>query len=100
MSDRQLVFEDFADKVGQVFALSDEGVPAVSLTLQVAEPLNPALALPGVRPPFSLIFRAEDPRILPQRIYRIEHTVLGGLSIFLVPIGKNKDGVSYQAVFN
>lgn len=100
MIDRPLAFEDFADKVGEVFAISEQDVPAIPLTLREAEPLNPTLAQPGVRPPFSLIFLARDPRVLPQRIYRMEHNGLGELSIFLVPIGKDAEGVSYQATFN
>lgn len=100
MADRLLVFGDFADKVGDVFPISEEGVPAIPLILKEAEPLNPAVGLPGVRPPFSLIFLAKDPRVLPQRIYRMEHQELGEVSIFLVPVAKDAEGVSYQATFN
>jgi uncharacterized protein DUF6916 len=100
MADRSLVFEDFADKVGDVFPISQQGVPAIPLILREAEPLNPAMGPRGIRPPFSLVFLAKDPRVLPQRIYRMEHQELGELSIFLVPIGKDAAGVSYQAVFN
>jgi hypothetical protein len=100
MPDRSLALEDFVDKVGEVFPISEEGVPAIPLILQEAEPLNPAVGLPGVRPPFSLVFVAKDPRVLPQRLYRLEHQELGELAIFLVPIAKDKDGVSYEAVFN
>lgn len=99
-ADRPLVFEDFADKVGEVFPISEEGVPAIPLILQQAEPLNPAMAPRGVRPPFSLTFLARDPRVLPQRIYRMEHQELGEVSIFLVPVAKDAEGVSYQATFN
>ena len=38
--------------------------------------------------------------MLPQRIYRMEHNGLGDLSIFVVPVGKNAGGVTYQATFN
>ena len=100
MSDRPLVFEDFADKVGEVFVISEQDVPGIPLTLKEAKPLNPAMALRGVRPPFSLSFLARDPRVLPQRIYRIEHNGLGDLSIFLVPSAKDAEGVTYQATFN
>lgn len=100
MAGRSLVFEDFADKVGEVFAVSEQGVPGIPLTLREAEPLNPAFGLPGVRPPFSLIFLARDPRVLPQRIYRLEHQALGEVSIVLVPVAKDAQGVTYQAVFN
>jgi len=100
MADRPLVFEDFADKVGDIFAISEAGVPAIPLILREAEPLNPAMAPRGVRPPFFLNFIAGDPRVLPQAIYRMEHEALGDVSIFLVPIAKDKDGVTYQATFN
>jgi hypothetical protein len=39
MIDRQLVFEDFADKVGDIFAIGEDGIPAIALTLMEAEPL-------------------------------------------------------------
>ena len=97
---RNLVFEDFADKVEQVFVVSDDGVPAIPLTLAEAERLPAKLAMPGVRPPFSLVFLAKDPRVLPQRIYRLDHNDIGLMEIFLVPIGKKDDTVSYQAIFN
>ena len=100
MTIRPLVFEDFADKVGAAFAISEDGFPAIPLTLKQAEPLNPAIGPPGVRPPFSLIFLAKDPRVLPQRLYRMQHDALGEVSIFLVPVGKDTAGVNYQALFN
>lgn len=98
--DRQLVYEDFAGKVGEVFALSEEDVPAIALTLQNAELLNPAWGLKAARQPFSLTFHARDPRVLPQRLYRLDHNGMGSVTIFLVPSGKDADGVSYHATFN
>jgi hypothetical protein len=99
MSAGQLLFEDFSGKVGEVFAISEPGVPAIPLSLTEAEPLNGS-GVPGGRPPFSLLFHAHDPRVLPQRLYRLEHQELGVLTIFLVPIGKDAQGVTYQATFN
>jgi len=100
MTDRPLVFEDFADKVGDAFAVSEEGAAAIALTLKEAKLLNPEWGLKGVRPPFSLSFLAADPRVLPQRLYRLNHQRLGAVTIFLVPSGKNAEGVSYHATFN
>ncbi len=100
MSDRALAFEDFADKLGHVFAVSEQNVPAIALTLTEAAPLPARMAMPGGRPPFTLIFLGKDPRVLPQRLYRLEHNEMGKLSLFLVPIGKDAQGVSYQATFN
>jgi hypothetical protein len=98
--DKQLVFEDFADKVEQVFVISDGNAPTIPLTLTHAKPLSAREVGPGMRPPFSLTFLAKDPRVLPQRIYRIEHHGLGVLEIFLVPSGKDTKGVTYHATFN
>lgn len=100
MTDKQLLFEDFADKVGSSFVIREQELPGMSLVLREAEPLNPAMGLRGTRPPFSLIFVGKDPCILPQRIYRMEHEELGELAIFLVPVGKDAEGSSYQATFN
>ena len=100
MPDRSLVFGDFADKVDEVFVISQDGVPAIPLTLQEAKLLNPAFAVPGARPPFSLQFFARDPRVFPQDLYRLEHQELGAVSIFLVPSAKNAEGVTYHATFN
>lgn len=100
MVDRQLVFEDFADKVGDTFAISEEGAPAIALTLKEAKPLDPAWGLKGVRPPFSLSFFAIDPNVLPQRLYRLHHSDLGEVTIFLVPSAKDAEGVRYHATFN
>jgi hypothetical protein len=100
MTDRQLVFEDFADKVGEEFTVGEDGVPAISMTLKEAKLLNPNFGLEGVRPPFSLSFLAADPRVFPQRLYRLQHARLGEVTIFLVPSGKDAAGVSYHATFN
>ncbi|SRR5579885_2589998 len=97
---RPLMLEDFADKVGEAFAFADPDVPPIPLTLTQAQPLPAHSGLPGVRPPFSLMFLGKDPRVLPQRLYRLRHAALGPLTIFLVPVGKDAQGVSYQATFN
>jgi hypothetical protein len=51
------------------------------------------------RTPFSLVFRGPLQPVMPQRTYRIEHADLGELDIFLVPIGRDPQGVRYEAVF-
>ena len=47
---------------------------------------------------FVLKFRGSEP--LRQHTYRIEHEALGRFDLFLVPAGKTKKGVYYQAVIN
>lgn len=100
MAEKGLVFEDFADKVGEIFAVAEEGLPAVALTLSEAELLKARQLPPGGRPPFSLIFTADTPQMLPQRLYRMEQERMGAITLFLVPVGKNAQGFQYQALFN
>ena len=100
MPDKQLVFEDFRDRVGSVFTPCEEGVPPIPLTLDSAELLPTSFARPGIRPPFSLMFTGAGDLILPQRIYQLTHPEMGELAIFLVPLGKGENGARYQATFN
>jgi len=93
-----LTIEMFADKLGQAFILEEEDVPAIEFTLSEATPLRNFANLP--REPFSLIFVTRGIEPLPQRIYALRHADLGLRSIFLVPIGRKDDEVSYQAIFN
>lgn len=51
------------------------------------------------RRPFSLTFRGPNDPVLSQRIYALENPALGTLDIFLVPIGPDKQGMQYEAVF-
>lgn len=98
MDQKPLVFEDFADKVGETFSIAEEGLPEIPLSLREALPLQNYLRL--ARPPFSLTFVGSNPVILPQRLYRLAHKSLGKVSIFLVPVGRDAQGVNYQATFN
>ena len=97
---RPLQFEDFANRVGDSFAIAEQGFAGLPLTLTEAEPLRAAWAKPGQRPPFSLIFVGQHQQVLEQRLYSFDLAGIGKVDIFLVPIGQDANGVSYQAVFN
>jgi hypothetical protein len=100
MSDRTLMLEDFSDKVGAIFAVSNSEAPPLALTLIEAKPLRGYPIPPSGRPPFSLVFLARDERVMVQSSYRLEQDALGAVEIFLVPVGKDARGVSYEALFN
>ena len=53
-----------------------------------------------MRAPFSLIFRSATPVVLPQKLYRLKNVDMGALDVFLVPIGRDVQGIVYLAVFN
>ena len=49
---------------------------------------------------FSLYFIGAANVLLPQSTYKLEHFVLGPVDLYLVPIGREKWGNIYEAVFN
>jgi len=49
---------------------------------------------------FSLLFRGPISPFFPQAIYRLHHEKLGTMDLFLVPMGPDRDGMRYEAVFN
>lgn len=62
-------------------------------TLAMCEPLGHA------RDVHTIVFRGAPEAVPPQRIYRLEHAAIGASAIFLVPIGRDARGVTYEAVF-
>lgn len=49
---------------------------------------------------FSITFRGPGEPLLEQRIYPFKHEHIGRFELFIVPIGKDEDGIYYEAVFN
>jgi hypothetical protein len=37
--------------------------------------------------------------VLPQRNYRFEHADIGAFEMLIVPVGRDAQGTSYEAVF-
>jgi hypothetical protein len=53
----------------------------------------------GRRRAFSIVLRGPPDVVLPQRIYAVEHPDLGTLDLFLVPLGPDRAGMRYEAIF-
>ncbi len=98
MTTALLTIEMFSDKIGEAFVIEEANAPSIALTLAEVKPLRNFANMP--RPPFSLLFKIKGDDVLPQRIYPLRHAALGLHSIFLVPVGRDSDGISYEAVFN
>ena len=49
---------------------------------------------------FSIVFRTSNDFFLGQGLRALEHNEMGRFELFLVPIGRNDTGTSYEAVFN
>jgi hypothetical protein len=90
----ELTVDSFLPAVGRPFVAGDglelELVDARALTAQAPD---------GFRTPFRLEFRGPTEPLLEQRIHRLEHESLGTLEIFLVPVGANATGTTYEAIF-
>ena len=89
----------FLPYVDTVFRIYPDSSNALTTTLVSVGDIGPVpdRKVAG-RDCFVLKFRG--PQSLPQNTYRIEHGKLGRFQLFLVPAGKNKKGVYYQAVIN
>lgn len=49
---------------------------------------------------FSIVFRTSNEVFLGQGMWTLEHDEMGKFELFMVPIGRNEKGTSYEAVFN
>ena len=95
-----LTQENFAERLNQQFQLRTDG-GAVRLELIEATAIGAAGDQPeGARAPFSLVFRGPRDAPLAQMTYDVEHEELGGLTLFMVPIGPDGKGMLYEVVFN
>lgn len=93
----KLTVESFAPHVGTSFWLR-VGDRKIELRLIRAAKVMESEAARLTRPPFSLFFLA--PVLLPQQIYRLTHDAFAEpLDIFLVPVGRDADGFTHEAVF-
>jgi hypothetical protein len=98
MTTEPLTRDLFSDKVGQTWVIDEPDAPPIELTLTEVEALRNYAKV--AREPFSLLFTTRGDFVLPQRIFGLRHATLGPMSIFLVPIGREGDTTTYQAVFN
>jgi hypothetical protein len=96
----------FQDCLGQEFRLSmQDGNTAVFVLVEAVPRGGEGAAAQGDRDSFSVVFKDAAGSVnshLPQSIYHFEHDRLGGLDLFVVPIGPPADGegILYEAVFS
>jgi len=98
----KLTFAHFIDRVGESFRIVLDETHTVDTVLSKVVDLTTRpsyVERAGFRAPFSLTFRGPGEFVLPQRIYHLEHEEMGALTIFLVPIGPDGEGMQYEAIF-
>lgn len=85
----------FSAQLGSRFTLADS--PALAFELTAAKPLD---AQAPHDSQFSLILQGPLQPALEQATYTFTHAQMNELTMFIVPVGRDATGMSYQAVFN
>jgi hypothetical protein len=92
--------EDFQPCLQGMFEVRvDDGNP-VELELIEVKPFGEAASDGKTRQPFCLLFRGPLEPALPQQIHCLENPELGEISLFLVAVGPDEDGMLYDVTFN
>ena len=92
----QLQRKDWAACLSTSFQVVDEHSAPFSLELiEVSEEQST-----WKQTVFSVLFQGPADRFMPQRVHKLKHDRLGEMEILLVPVGQDKEGFQYQAVFN
>ncbi len=93
----KLTKDSFLPRRGEAFRLA--GAASGEIDLELADVRSTGLQGRAAREQFSLHFHGPREPLLPQRIYRLENTEMGVLDLFLVPVARDDDGTTYEAVF-
>lgn len=94
----KLTAENFENLTEQAFQFRHENLPDFEARLIEVRQLSDKTG-PAGRTPFSLLFAcAGDPEPM-QSTFRLQHEKTGELEVFLVPVGKEEQGLLYEAVF-
>ncbi|MBC8001047.1 MAG: hypothetical protein H7X97_00550 [Opitutaceae bacterium] len=101
MSLTEISFAQFANLLHSKFRVHGGAAQPVEVELVEATPYETSRdTAPAQTGNFSLTFAGPQHPFLPQRTYLFEHETLGSGDLFIVPIGQDKRGYRYEAVFN
>lgn len=95
-----LTEKEFSRHLNTKFRASVDGDQALDLELTevTGYPGTPAAKARMER--FSAFFLGPlEPR-LPQKSFTFKHDQMGEFEVFIVPVGRNDKGITYEAVFN
>lgn len=93
----RLEVDDFEKQLNQrvTFSNNEESFEA---TIKIVDCLSRQAE--QSRQPFSVVFATARADVFEQKIYTLNHPVMGEQPIFLVPIGPDENGMCYEAVFS
>ena len=95
---KQLTSRDFTAHLNTNFNIHYGGEAPLPVVLIEVKELGGVL--PGsTQPPFSLVFESHGAdQYLIQKIYLLEHPVLGAVEMFIVPLGPQGDRMIYEII--
>jgi len=91
-----LTHENFATQLNKTFRVQIDEANVVDLVLAQVSELK---TYPG-QELFAIVFHGPLEPFLDQGLRQFEHDEMGQFKLFLVPIGKDDNSYSYEAVFN
>ena len=91
-----LTHENFAAQLNKTFSVQIDDANVVDLVLAQVSELK---TYPG-QELFAIVFHGPLEPFLDQGLRQFEHDEMGQFKLFLVPIGKDDNSYSYEAVFN
>lgn len=94
-----LTFEEFSSRIGEEFRIALDDGESVTLELTAAEIKAVAGTPDHPDSAFSVLFRGLLTHPLGQQMYEFEHSELGTLPLFVVPVQEDENGFYYEAVF-
>jgi hypothetical protein len=92
-------YELFSDRLQETFT-AVVGDFSVDMTLIDAKRLPDKFASPTRAEPFRLHFKCAGEVLPAQGTYTFVNAATGEVEMFVVPIGREKDGMIYEALFN
>ena len=94
--DTHLDHKVFSRNLGTTFRISLDDSNTIDAELsKVTE-----LYLSANQERFAVVFRGPKEPVLSQGTYSFTHEQMGEFSLFIVPMGQDDGGTSYEAVFN
>ncbi len=96
MVNSKLIFDNINNKNFQIEF--EDNLPIKCELIEV-KGINSSTLKKGQSEPFSLVFQSKEQRVFEQNTYKLTHSELNDLALFLVPIGSDDIGVRYEAVF-
>lgn len=97
-----LTEKEFLQHINTKFRLDGEGVERIELELVEVKTYGnkDKAGERGGMERFSVFFRGPLDVFLQQATYSLRHEKMGSFDLFLVPLGREEEGYSYEAVFN